>query len=245
MYIDFHCHTKLTKKADFDLKYFNRTVSTARNNGLTALALTEHFHTHQFCEIYETLDKTYPYRDDYYDVNGFKVFAGIEVDIKENGHIVLIGRKEDICALRNQFPDVISEKDYPSFDLLIKMANEYHLLKIGAHPYREGRPLYHLPPSALQRLDFMEMNGKDINLRGKMIRLAKELKMPIVGGSDTHHPLQMGTVKNHLYKECYTVEEIKDCIINGEYDMVVSPWATLKNTMASSVKNYLKKVKKI
>ena len=74
-------------------------------------ALTEHFNTHRFLDVYDTLDKEFPYVDDYYDVNGVKVFPGMEVDIKETGHIFMIGSREDIRGLRSKL-DSYTEKDH-------------------------------------------------------------------------------------------------------------------------------------
>ena len=100
MKIDFHTHGKLSKKVTFSLEYFKEMLDAAKKNGLDAIALTEHFNTHQFMDVYDTLDKEFPYANDYYDVNGVKVFPGMEVDIQEKGHILFIGGRENIRGLR-------------------------------------------------------------------------------------------------------------------------------------------------
>ena len=53
------------------------------------IALTEHFNTKNFHEVYDTLDAHFPYEDGYYNVFGLKVFPGMEVDILEVGHILM------------------------------------------------------------------------------------------------------------------------------------------------------------
>ena len=64
------------------------------------LALTEHFNTKNFHEVYDTLDAHFPYVDGYYDIFGLKVFPGMEVDILEVGHILCIGDLQDVRAMR-------------------------------------------------------------------------------------------------------------------------------------------------
>lgn len=100
MNIDLHTHGKLSKKSTFSPEYFAEMMFEAKANGLQAVALTEHFNTSNFFAMYETLDQTYPYNGHYYDVNGLKLFPGMEVDIAETGHILLIGLKENVLAVR-------------------------------------------------------------------------------------------------------------------------------------------------
>lgn len=244
MYIDFHCHSKLTKKVAFDIKYFNQTVKVAKKNGLTALVLTEHFSTYQFDRIYETLDANYPYKAYYYDIDGFRVLTGMEVNIQEGGHIVVFGHKQDVLALRHQFPEKIGKKDFPTFSQLMQGVKSHGLISIGAHPCRKSASLVQLG-TKLEQLDFLEMNGKDIGLKDKMLDLAIQLNMPIVAGSDTHHYIQVGTVRNHLYHECGSLEELKACLKDKQFDILISPKVHLKNKTAKIIKKVMKRVKHI
>lgn len=100
MKIDLHTHGKLSKKSAFSEDYFREMVTEALANGLQALALTEHFNTSNFFGMYETLDRMYPYNGHYYEADGLMIFPGMEVDIAETGHILLIGLKEDILEAR-------------------------------------------------------------------------------------------------------------------------------------------------
>jgi len=45
-------------------------------------------------------DQTFVYENEYYLIDGIKVFPAMEVDIKEVGHILLIGNRTDIRELR-------------------------------------------------------------------------------------------------------------------------------------------------
>ncbi|MBW7461261.1 PHP domain-containing protein, partial [Paenibacillus sepulcri] len=134
MWIDFHTHTKMSKKLEFSMDYFHKMIRSARRNGLDALALTEHFNTLHYSRIYETLDRHYPYKHDYYDVDGFKVFTGMEIDIIETGHILLIGNKAQIRVIHDKFADRLEKPRFPTFDEVLDTADSFAVLKIGAHP---------------------------------------------------------------------------------------------------------------
>lgn len=52
MYIDFHTHGKLAKKLPFSKEYTDWLLREAKEAGLDAICLTEHFNTLQFDEVY-------------------------------------------------------------------------------------------------------------------------------------------------------------------------------------------------
>ncbi|MDQ8737518.1 hypothetical protein [Paenibacillus sp. LHD-38] len=56
MNIDLHTHGKLSKKTHFSLEYFLSMVREAKENGLQAVALTEHFNTLNFTDMMDQLD---------------------------------------------------------------------------------------------------------------------------------------------------------------------------------------------
>src|SRR5699024_11528715 len=66
---------------------------------LTELEITEHFNATNIFELYDMLQETYPYEKDYYKIDGMKVFCGIEVDVKEKGHFLVIGSRDDILNI--------------------------------------------------------------------------------------------------------------------------------------------------
>lgn len=248
MNIDFHNHVKISKKTDFSSEYFKEMMKEAKVAGLTALAMTEHFNTRRFMDIYTFLDKHYPYEQGYYAVEGIKLFPGIEVDVKEVGHILLIGKREDIIAIRGLLEGNTKEECFISFDDLMDIAEQYAVLKIGAHPFRESTPLHHLKVEQLRRLDALDLNGKDLHSQGidiykeKLSNFAENLQLPIVGGSDTHHFLQYGCVYNELAVECDTVEDLKDVIVSGQYRVHTSPDLHLKVKAATLTKKWMKRV---
>src|SRR5699024_7549016 len=96
MNIDFHTHANLSKKIKTSIEGLEEKMKEAKASGLTALAITEHFNATNIFELYDMLQETYPYVKDYYKIDEMKVFCGIEVDVKEKGHFLVIGYRDDI-----------------------------------------------------------------------------------------------------------------------------------------------------
>ncbi|WP_141430858.1 PHP domain-containing protein [Bacillus sp. 03113] len=248
MFIDFHTHTKMSKDVDFNIGYFKNMIKSARKNGLTAIALTEHFNTRRFEDIYDTLDQHYSYTQ-YYDVDGFKVFSGMEIDIKETGHILLIGHRDDIRKIRSHFADRTDKDNFPSFDELFDIAHSFNLLKIGGHPTRKSTPLIHLGDDRLQQFDAFDLNGKDVAkqpfTQEEVIALGQRLNKPVVAGSDSHLPVQFGCVKNQFFEECDSIDQLRNCMLSNNYKVIVSNEAAKKVKEASFMKETIKLLKHV
>lgn len=248
MNIDLHTHGNLSKKAGFSPDYFAEMMVEAKANGLQAIALTEHFNTSNFVGMYETLDRIYPYNGHYYDADGLKVFPGMEVDIAETGHILLIGLKENILAVRGELEDHTQEGSFIPFSDLLDLADEHNLWKIGAHPFRTNTPLHHLDPELLGRLDAFDFNAKDIYSQGEdayrqlITPFAEKLGIPVIAGSDSHQCLQYGSVVNRLHETCSTVEELKVAIRQRNYEVEISPCLHTKVKASVMMKKLLKQM---
>ena len=93
-------------------------ISQARLVGLDAIALTDHFDAWDYLQIHHFLAEGFPYHGDCYLVDGIKIFPGIEVEIDEGPHLLVIGGREDIAIfyqrLEGRFePDnFISAREY-------------------------------------------------------------------------------------------------------------------------------------
>lgn len=245
MYIDLHTHIKLSKKTTFSMEYFNQAIIEATQVGLDAIAMTEHFNTENFYDVYEQLDAHYPYREHYYDVNGFKVFPGMEIDVDQKGHILVVGTRTTILELRHRLEPFTEKKSFVSFEQLLDWCDELQLLRIGAHPHRESNPLLQHPLTLLQRLDAFDINGKDLATYGASMeqqvqQLAAQVGIPVIVGSDTHHPLQFGCVRNKLDREYNNYADIRTCIQEGRYHYEISDALPLHVKSASLVKKLLK-----
>ncbi len=248
MIIDFHSHVKISKKSSFMPDYLREMMGEAKQNGLTALALTEHFNTIRFFDIYTFLDEHYRYIDGYYDVDGLKLFPGVEVDVQEVGHILLIGDRKKVCSIREQLSAHLEEEHFIPFDLLMDLADQYNVLTIGAHPYRDSTPLaQNVSKAQLKRLDALDLNGKDLYAKGvkacqqELLALADEIGLPVVGGSDTHQFLQYGSIVNEFDHDCRNSDELKQAILQKKYRMKISDQLPLKVKSATLVKKYMKK----
>lgn len=248
MNIDLHTHGKLSKKSDFSPEYFSEMITEAKANGLQGLALTEHFNTSNFFAMYETLDRMYPYNGHYYEADGLMVFPGMEVDIAETGHILLIGLKEDILEVRYALENYTLEGHFIPFEGLLDLADEHGLWKIGGHPFRISTPLHHLDPELLTRLDAFDFNAKDIYMQGVeayralITPFAARLGVPVIAGSDSHQCLQYGSVVNKLEKSCSTVAELKEAVRLGKYSIEVSPCLHTKVKASVMMKKLLKQM---
>jgi histidinol phosphatase-like PHP family hydrolase len=248
MKIDFHTHVKISKKSMFMPDYFKEMMKEAKASGLTAIAMTEHFNTLRFLDIYQFLDQHYEYQDDYYDIDGLKLFSGIEVDIKEVGHILLIGGRNDILEIHSKLVGHTEAENFIPFKALLDLAEKYNVLKIGAHAFRKSTPLYHLDREQLSRLDAFDLNGKDLYSQGvdlykeKLNDLASDIGRPVVGGSDTHQYLQYGSVMNHLHSECRTIDDLKTSIYQRNYTIDISPSLSIKVKSAKLVKKLMKQL---
>jgi len=227
MQIDFHTHANLSKKITTSLADFKEKINQARASGLTALAITEHFNSANILELYQTLEREFPYQADHYQIEGIKVFCGLEVDVQETGHFLVIGNREDILAIAQMLVAFQSEESFIPVKSLIDLLTDYNVLKIAAHPLRKSTPWHHHERAVLQQFDAFDLNGKDLYTYGPEIearvrKLAADYQIPVVGGSDTHHQLQYGSIIN-LFPECDTINQLRQVIQAGNSETKVSP----------------------
>ncbi|ENH96850.1 PHP domain-containing protein [Gracilibacillus halophilus YIM-C55.5] len=248
MKIDFHSHVKISKQSMFHPAYFQEMMEEAKAAGLTAIAMTEHFNTIRFFDIYDYLDEHYSYMNGYYSVEGMQLFPGMEVDVQEGGHILLIGSREEILHVRHQLTGHLESSHFIGFDRLMELARASDLFTIGAHPYRESTPLAkHVSMKQLKQLDALDLNGKDLYKKGvitcqkELEQLAKETGLPIVGGSDTHQFIQYGSIMNQFDQTYLNHDQLREAVQNRKHRVQVSDDVSLKVRSATLIKKYMKK----
>lgn len=228
MVIDFHVHGKIKKAFPFDEERFLLTIKEAKENGLDSLAITEHFNSDNFLEGYNYLKLNYTRIDDYYDIDEFKVFYGMEVKTKQELEFLVIGTPELVLELRESIISNLNNDKYLDVNDLFKLEISEELLIILAHPYRNHIEFPELETNIIEKIDAIELNCKCIyklglqEMKEKVSMLAKQLKLPITSGSDTHHFMQISTAKNIFSKNCNTVKEIKEEIKKGNYKIEFS-----------------------
>jgi len=245
MKIDFHIHGKLTKKVDFLGDYLLSMIEAAQKDGLTAITLTEHFNTKRFEDIYDWLDQHYTYTNDCYDISGFRVFAGMEVDVKDGGHILVTAGREAIRSMRRHLEAHVAKDCFIELANLFELIAKYDSLVIGAHPLRKSNPLAQHPLDLLKKFDAFDLNSRDLHeyglleMEAKVRALAAEAAIPVVAGSDAHHPLQAGAVMNEFEADCTTIAALKREIRSQRYQIQISPCLDTKVAAAEIVKPLL------
>lgn len=250
MNIDLHTHGKLSKKTDFSLDYFLSMAREAIANGLHAVALTEHFNTRHFTDMLDQLDQHFDYAGDYYKVEGLKVFSGMEIDVRETGHILMIGNRDLIRSLNIELEPNKEKGSFLPFEELLNRTEQLPLLRIGAHPLRTSTPLTHHAPELLKRLDGFDLNAKDLYEQGagmtdRVHEFARQIGLPVFAGSDSHQPLQFGSVWNELPADCDTAVELRSQLISGKAKLAVSPCLNVKVKSAQMMKELLKQTMSI
>lgn len=248
MYIDFHTHGKLAKKLPFSTVYTDWLFGEAKQAGLDALCLTEHFNTLQFDEMYqyivESCDKD---GDTLITREGLRIFTGMETDIVEGGHVLCVGVPGEIRELNRRLEPYKEKDAFLPLEKLLDLFSEYSV-KIGAgHPYREGGHIPELPLEQLKRFHFLDLNGKDIALnceetRKKVYALGKSLNIPVVSGSDTHQAVQYGCIRTCMEQEVNTIKALYEEMLADRYQICISDYSAFQVKTAGLLKKALKEV---
>jgi tyrosine-protein phosphatase YwqE len=137
MKIDFHSHAKMTKRICFSLEYTEYLFREISNCGLDAICLTEHFNSIEFNKVYKYISNKYDNIGDHFLVNGIKVFTGMEIDIKEGGHILIIGNINSILDINFKLKNNKEKNNFIVFKDLLNLLSPYNLIVGAAHPFRK------------------------------------------------------------------------------------------------------------
>ena len=248
MRIDFHTHGKLAKRLPFSTEYTDWLFDEAKAAGLDGLCLTEHFNTLQFDELYRYLLQISTREGDTLVLkNGLRIFPGMETDIAEGGHILSLGSAETILELNRRLSEHKQKGQFLPFEQLRDLFDEYDVLVGAAHPYREGGNIPKLPPAQLKRLDFLDLNGKDVaedRERAERLThfLGNRLQKPVVSGSDTHQAVQYGCIWTDFSASITTLSELRRQMCAGTYRIAVSAQAAFQVRTAGILKRALKEI---
>lgn len=247
MLIDTHTHGKLAKYLPFSEQYTRSVYQEAKKRGIDALCLTEHFNTQEFEKIYQFIDEQYPKDGDTYLVEGVRVFPGLEIDMLEGGHNLVIGNYNTITALRNEILSISPVDEFLPAKELFPLIKKYDVLFGAANVYRKGVHNLELSDELIQYYDFFDLNGKDTGLMGtenvdRILKIAEQYQKPVMAGSDTHQYLQFGSVYNNFEKEFSTIEEFRQELFAGNYQLYVDPAIKEKIEGANLLKKALKQL---
>ena len=140
----------------------------------------------------------------------------------------------------------MNTENFIEFEKLLELGEKYNCLMVGSHPYRASHKLHLQPKELLKRLHALDLNATDIFKKGlecakeEVENLSKEINIPFVTGSDSHYPIQLGSVKTRFNKEFTTVKEIINSIYSRDYSIEVSKAVELKVYSAKKTKKYIK-----
>ncbi len=250
MIIDFHTHGKLAKYLAFSPAYTDWLFGEARASGLDAVCLTEHFNTLGFRDVYADIAARFPRVGDAFDVNGLLVFPGMEVDIAERGHTLVLGPMEEILDF-NRALEPHKAKD--AFLPLAELAGEVRArgLFFGAgHPFRAPGRIPEQAPEELAAFEFVDLNGKDLahDFEGtiaKTYALAERLGVPVVSGSDTHQAFQYGCVVTRLDGNATTVAGLREQVHARAYRIEYANDLAFRVKTAGMLKRALKEIDRL
>src|SRR5699024_11511741 len=76
---------------------------------------------------------------------GLRIFAGMETDIAEGGHILCMGVPEEILELNKRLEPHKEKDTFLPFEKLRDLFDEYHVIVVAGHPFREGGHIPKLP----------------------------------------------------------------------------------------------------
>lgn len=247
MFVDFHTHGKLAKYLPFSVEYTDWLLNEAKNAGLDAICLTEHFNTQQFDEVYGYIASKGIRRGDAYVFNGLKVFPGMETDIAEGGHVLSIGPMDAIRELNKRLEPYKTKGSFLPASELMRLFSEYPVLVGAGHPFRKGGHIPELPEELLTQFDFIDLNGKDIAENRQRTEnlsyvLGEKLHKPVIAGSDTHQAVQYGCIRTDFEKDFDTFEELQKEMNAGRYTICIHPDAAFKVKTAALLKRSLKEI---
>lgn len=245
MTIDFHYHTVLTKRLTFAVDYLETSLAAAHKAGLDAVAMTDHFNSADYQVIHAAMRDRYPRQGDAYRVHGILAFPAMEVDVAEGPHVLVITTSEDCDRLDAALRPHHDEGMFVAADRLMELARTGNAIVVCAHPLRPGREVERIPAQVRRSFDGYGINGKDVFLEGPVMadrvrELATRDGVAVVGGSDTHHYLQAGSIRTILPHPVDTIAGLREAIEHGDHRVEIDSCLDVRVEAATLVKKTLK-----
>jgi predicted metal-dependent phosphoesterase TrpH len=242
--IDTHTHPKISKHMAFNPIRVDRMAGIARRVGLDGIALTEHFHGRGYWEIYEWLLGSYPMERGVFWRDGLALIPGAEVNIREGAHVIVLAEIGELRRLDRAFAAPLSDGYEPCLREFLDVTDDFDLARIGAHMFRPGKELLKFAPADLRRLHALEVNGKDFWTETMLLVHARALGLPVVGGSDAHHWLQVGVRHTCLHADEVGIHAIIKTLKEGLTAYGTSPYTPVRVKTAKAVKSVTKLLRK-
>ena len=247
MIIDFHVHGKLSSSLKFYEKDFYEKIEEAKRSGLNAFALLEHSHAVNFLDGHEYLKNNYKYNDFFYDIDGFKILTGIEITTMTNGKvdIVIIGELDTIIEIKDRAEALKNGRKYIETHELFGLSDFSDVVMIFAHPFRVRDDLKGIAQIVFDKLDAVELNATDIFKKGEresrdaLNKVSLATGLPITGGGDAHHSMQVGSIKNIFKTDFNSIKELKEMIRARSFTVEIADDLQVKARAASKIKRVI------
>jgi len=203
--IDFHTHSFYSKHKIWKTEAFGKPrqmIDKARQMGLNGLAITDHDSVKGSLVGMKYAKK----------LKDFLLVPGSEVS-SADGHMVALGITENV-------PKNLTAGE------TIDRVHDLGGIVIAAHPYGSW-PRKDVLRDRIKVNDFDAIEilngGLTINANRKAYLAAKELKLPMTAGSDSHHWKDLGGIYNIL--ECeMEIESLFRAIMKGRIEIVGRPF---------------------
>lgn len=195
--VDLHNHTRFFHRYDrvgrtFDPVGVRLLLAMARYRNLDGVALTNHDYYRSFGRS-STVDEW---------SKGPATIPGIEISTTE-GHVVVVGPNPPECTE----PGSLTPAE------VVDLAHDRGCVAIVAHPFRHGLAYESDAP-----FDAIEVNGKHPRTWPRTEKLADRLGLPLVGGSDSHYPVEVGRAYTLVDVDRLTPESLVDAIRAGRVE---------------------------
>lgn len=183
---DLHCHTK---EGSIDSKVSVREYADRfMQLGYDGFMISDH-NSYKGCKTWDEISGEKKYKD-------FTVIRGLEYDTKDAGHVLVIMPDDvylPILTIRGmKCSDLV--RIVHSFGGILGFAHPFGVATSSAMGFRQ------MSRSLLRKMDFVEgfntCEFPESNVRAS--RLAKRLRMPAFGGSDSHVPDYIGMASTYI-----------------------------------------------
>src|SRR5262249_5410409 len=128
----------------------------------------------------------------------------------------------------------------PPLRRLLDVTDQLDVVRIAAHMFRPGKELWALHAADLSRVHALELNGKDFRTEAETLGWGGRLGLPVVGGSDAHHWLQVGVRHSILALDRLTIAGTLDAVRRGAVTFGASRFTALRVRTARSLKKLAK-----
>ncbi|WP_223699951.1 hypothetical protein [Sutcliffiella deserti] len=219
MIIDFY--TLISNETISNKDQIIAAVKRAKENQLTALVLAKEFISQNIDNFFDYLDTTEQYFDDYYFIEGIKVFSAIEVITNEIGKVLMVGSRYDLKTFNYFFREYQQEGEKVPLLELDKISKTLNFIMICEHPLKKNLLIDEKSEELVKTFHCCvidERNFKDYGLP-KLVEIAAKYRLPVIAGGGELLTTSYGEVVNVLERDCETINEIKEILKEGLFNI--------------------------